>query len=124
MGSRKAWITLSLVCFLFLGMHNVAVAEEPEVVIGYLLGYVKNSEVVFIRNRKEHTAHEAEDHMRKKYVHFKEQIQTPEDFIQFAGTKSLLSGRPYRVRLKNGITMLSKKWLEVALEEYRKKNSG
>jgi len=62
--------------------------------------------------------------MRKKYQHFKEQIKTPEDFIQFASTKSLLSGRPYRVRLKNGKTMLSQKWLEIVLEEYRKKNSG
>ncbi len=124
MGCRRARITLSLAFFLFLGIHSAAVAGELEAVIGYLLGYVKNSEVVFIRNRKEHTAHEAEDHMRKKYEHFKEKIRTPEDFIQFAGTKSLLSGRPYRVRLKNGRTMLSQKWLEVVLEEYRKKNSG
>jgi hypothetical protein len=61
--------------------------------------------------------------MRKKYQHFKEQVKTPEDFIKFAGTKSLLSGRPYRVRLKNGKTMLSQKWLEITLQEYRKKNS-
>ncbi len=92
--------------------------------IRYLLQYVRNSEVIFIRNNQEHTAHEAEDHMRKKYQHFQEQIKTPEDFIQFAGTKSLLSGRHYRVRLKNGKTMLSQKWLEIALEEYRKKKSG
>ena len=100
------------------------IAEDLEAVICYLLQYVRNSEVVFIRNNREHTAHEAEDHMRKKYQHFKEQIKTPEDFIQFAGTMSLLSGRRYRVRLKNGKTMLSQKWLEVALEEYRKRNSG
>jgi len=100
------------------------IAEDLEAVIRYLLRYVKNSEVVFIRNKREYTAHEAEDHMRKKYRYFKEQINTPEDFIQFAGTKSLLSGRSYRVRLKNGKTMLSQKWLEAALEEYRKKNSG
>ena len=100
------------------------IAEDLEAVICYLLQYVRNSEVVFIRNNREHTAHEAEDHMRKKYQHFKEQIKTPEDFIQFTGTMSLLSGRRYRVRLKNGKTMLSQKWLEVALEEYRKRNSG
>ncbi len=92
--------------------------------IGYFLRYVKTSEIVFIRNNREHTALEAEDHMRKKYQHFKEQIKTPEDFIRFAGTKSLLSGRLYRVRLKNDKTMLSQKWLEIALEEYRKKING
>ena len=100
------------------------IAEDLEAVIGYLLQYVRNSEVIFIRNNQEHTSHEAEDHIRKKYQHFKEKIKTPEDFIQFAGTKSLLSGRRYRVRLKNGKTIQSQKWLEIALEEYRKKNSG
>lgn len=99
-------------------------ADDLNDVIGYLLAYVKNSGVVFIRNNKEHTAQEAEEHMRKKYDHFKEKIHSPEDFIALAGTKSLLSGRPYRVRLKNGKTMLSKKWLEVALEEYRRNKSS
>ena len=124
MRTRRFWITTSLVAFLIIGIRCAVIAEDLEAVIGYLLQYVRNSEVIFIRNNQEHTSHEAEDHMRKKYQHFKEKIKTPEDFIQFAGTKSLLSGRLYRVRLKNGKTMLSQKWLEVALKEYRKKNSG
>ena len=124
MRTRRYWITISLVAFLIIGIRCAVIAEDLDGVICYLLQYVRNSEVIFIRNNREHTAHEAEDHMRKKYQYFKEQIKTPEDFIQFAGTKSLLSGRLYRVRLKNGKTMLSQKWLEAALEEYRKKNSG
>ncbi len=124
MRRRRFWITISLVAFLIVGIRCAVIAEDLEAVIRYLLQYVQNSEVVFIRNNREYSAHEAEDHIRKKYQHFKEQIKTPEDFIQFAGTKSLLSGRQYRVRLKNGKTMLSQKWLEIALEEYRKKNSG
>ncbi len=124
MSRRRFWITISLVAFLIVGIRCAVIAEDLEAVIRYLLRYVKNSEVVFIRNNREHTAHEAEEPMRKKYLYFEEQIKTPEDFIQFVGTKSLLSGRPYRVRLKNGKTMLSQKWLKIALEEYRKKNSG
>ena len=124
MRTRRYWITISLVAFLIIGIRCAVIAEDLDAVICYLLQYVRNSEVIFIRNNREHTAHETEDHMRKKYQYFKEQIKTPENFIQFAGTKSLLSGRLYRVRLKNGKTMLSQKWLEVALEEYRKKNSG
>ncbi len=124
MRSRRFWITISLVAFLIVGSRCAVIAEDLAAVIRYLLRYVKNSEVVFIRNNREYTAHEAEDHMRKKYQHFNERIKTPEDFIQFAGTKSLLSGRHYRVRLKNGKTMLSQKWLEIALGAYRKKNSG
>jgi len=121
---RRFWITISLVAFLIIGIRCPVIAEDLETVIRYLLEYVRNSEVIFIRNNQDHTAHEAEDHMRKKYQHFKDQVKTPEDFIKFAATKSLLSGRRYRVRLKNGKTILSQKWLEVALEEYRKKNSG
>jgi uncharacterized protein (DUF2345 family) len=84
------------------------------------LEYVKNADVVFIRNNREHTADEAAAHMRRKYEHFKDQMKTPEDFIRFAGTKSSLSGKPYQIRMKDGQTILTQKWLEDALEKYRK----
>ncbi|NIO07397.1 MAG: hypothetical protein GTO40_05120 [Deltaproteobacteria bacterium] len=124
MKKNAFWLTTSLLALLILGPRVSVNAEELIRVIRYLLDYVKHSQVVFIRNNKEHTAGEAEDHMRKKYEHFKDQIKTPEDFIKFAGTKSLLSGRPYRVKLNDGTTMPSQKWLESVLADYRSKNGG
>jgi hypothetical protein len=61
--------------------------------------------------------------MRRKYARFKDQIKTPEDFILLAGTKSLITGKPYQVRMKDGKTMLTQTWLEDVLATYRKKGS-
>ena len=99
-----------------------AIAEEDlESTINYLLAYVKNADVVYIRNNREHTPEEAAAHMRRKYEHFKDQIKTPEDFILLAGTKSLMTGEAYQVRMKDGKTILTQKWLEEALKKYRAK---
>ena len=107
----------SLIFFL----HTPLFAEDLESTIQYLLDYVKNSEVVFIRNSHEHRSHEAAAHMRKKYAHFKDKIRTPEDFIRLTGTKSLMTGKYYQIRTKDGVTMPAQKWLEGILKEYRMK---
>jgi hypothetical protein len=101
--------------------HHAVAEEDLESTITYLLAYVKNADVVFCRNNREHTPEEAAAHMGRKYEHFKDQIKTPEDFISLAGTKSLMTGKAYQVRLKDGKTMLTQKWLEDALANYRGK---
>jgi hypothetical protein len=88
--------------------------------IEYLLNYVAQSEVTFIRNGREYDARKASQHMQRKYKHFKDEINAPEDFIRLAGTKSIMSGKPYKVRLKNGKEALCSEWLSEALKEYRK----
>jgi hypothetical protein len=100
--------------------QNALAEADLASTIKYLLTYVKNADVVFIRNNGEHTPEEAAAHMQMKFEHFKDQIKTPEDFIRFAGTKSLVSGKPYQIRMKDGQIILTQKWLEDALEKYRK----
>jgi hypothetical protein len=58
-----------------------------------------------------HTPQEAVAHVRAKYEHFKAQIETPEDFIRLAATKSLLTGQPYLVRTREGQEMPLSTWL-------------
>lgn len=94
--------------------------DDLESTIAYLLNYVSESECIFIRNGREHEAEEASRHMKRKYEHYKKEIKTPEDFIRLAGTKSILSGRPYMVRMKGGKEITCSSFLENALEEYRK----
>jgi len=89
--------------------------------IQYLLDFVKTSECIFIRNNKEHTAVEAAAHMQRKYEHFNDKIKTPEDFIRLTATKSLMTGKLYYVRLKDGEKLTSEAWLLQALEAYRQK---
>ena len=89
--------------------------------IQYLLDFVKTSECIFIRNNKEHTAVEAAAHMQRKYEHFNDKIKTPEDFIRLTATKSLMTGKLYYVRLKDGEKLASEAWLLQELEAYRQK---
>lgn len=104
----------------------LAAEKTAEAEIRHLLEFVAAGDVVFVRNGKDHTAGEAVDHMKKKLDHFaaKGKISTAEDFIAYAGTKSLLSGKPYQVRLKNGTAMPCAEWLKKELERYRLERPG
>ena len=87
--------------------------------ITHLLEYIRTSDVVFIRNGKEHSAEDAAGHIGKKYNHYKKKIWTPEDFIEKSATRSMMSGKPYQVRLKDGTVMAASDWLLAELERYR-----
>jgi len=91
---------------------------EPEASIEYMLARVASSDVVFLRNGKAHTAAEAVDHMRLKYEYYEDRIHTPEDFIRWAATESVLSGRAYRIRDENG-EVPAAEWMKRLLAEYR-----
>ena len=111
---------------LFILLWGPAVLDEPAAgannlskSIQHLLAFVKNSECQFFRNDKAHTAGEAAAHMQRKYENFKDKIKTPEDFIRLAATKSLITGKLYYVKLKNGKKITSEAWLLQALETYR-----
>ena len=115
------------VLYLFLGCYiafaeTAAESEKLATTINYLLSFVENSDCTFIRNEKAHTAKEAVAHMRRKYGHFKDEINTPEEFIRLAASKSIMSGKPYMVRIKNGKLMKSETWMLEALEDYRAEN--
>lgn len=118
---RHYFPLIILLALLGFCTHRAIAEEDLDSTITYLLAYVKKADVVFIRNNQEHTPEEAAAHMRRKYEHFKDQIKTPEDFILFAGAKSLMTGKAYQVRMKDGKTMLTQKWLEDALATYRRK---
>ena len=118
---------LYLICAL---TWAAAVAAEPvggtnhlSETIQYLLDFVRASDCIFIRNHKEHTAVEAASHMQKKYEHFRDRIKTPEEFIKLSATKSLMTGKLYYVKLKDGKKISSEAWLLQALEDYRQKQN-
>jgi hypothetical protein len=126
-----ASLKVKIIGGLFLIMAFIcgpAVPSEPAAethhlleTVQYLLEFVKNSDCIFIRNNVEHTAAEAAAHMQRKYEHFKNKIQTPEDFIRLTATRSLMTGRLYYVRLRDGEKITSETWLLQALDEYRQK---
>jgi hypothetical protein len=75
--------------------------------------------VTFIRNGTAHDGPEAAAHLRRKLVAARGRIRTPEQLIEHLGTRSSLTGRPYRVRLANGREIDSAVWLHGLLREVR-----
>ena len=126
--SRSATLRCATAWILLLALPPVAAraAAEPDLdaTIAYLLDRVLTSDLVFIRNGKDHDGAEAAEHMRRKYEHFRDDIATANDFIRLAASKSLLSRKPYLVRLKDGSTVPTRTWLEEALRAYREKASS
>ncbi len=100
---------------------RAASAEEGlQETIDHLVEYVRTSEVVFIRNNKEHSPEDAAEHILKKYEHYRKKIKTPEDFIRLCATKSMISGKAYRIRTPEGEEMATADWLTRELEAYRR----
>ena len=89
---------------------------NPE--IEYLLVSVGASNCTFIRNGKEHSAIDAEDHLRMKYRKGKKYINNAEQFIKRIASKSSFSGDPYLIRCSNK-NELTDDWLSEKLLKYR-----
>jgi Family of unknown function (DUF5329) len=92
--------------------------SESEAAIEFLLARVAGSELEFVRNGKTYPGSEAVKHMRRKYEYYADRIHSPEEFIELAGTKSVLSGKAYRIRDIDG-ELPAADWLRDVLAEYR-----
>jgi hypothetical protein len=91
--------------------------ESLEQTVNYLIDHVAKSDATFIRNGVSHTPAEAVAHIKAKYGHFKSEIKTPEDFIRLTASKSLLTGKPYRMRARDGKEDVSRYMAEPKLCE-------
>jgi hypothetical protein len=97
-----------------------ATARTPAAEIDALIDRVAHAEgVIFIRNGSEHTAAEAAAHLQRKREAAGKRIATPEQFIDALGTRSSMTGKPYRVRLPDGKEIDSAVWLQGLLREIR-----
>lgn len=116
------WLAL-LVVTLVSSLAAAAPAANAEIEL--LLRYLKGLDgAVFIRNGSEHTAGEAEAHMRLKWEKQAAKIRTAEDFIALCGTQSSLSGERYRIRFKDGSVRDSADVLAEQLAELRRNSAA
>lgn len=112
-----------LIPIVFITFATPAKATESlDQTISYLIEYIATAKATFIRNGASHTPAEAAEHIKTKYAHFKKDIRTPEDFIRLSASKSLLSGKPYLVRLPEGQEMHLDTWLTDALKQHRRES--
>jgi hypothetical protein len=93
--------------------------EDVADTVESLLQILAASRLTFLRNGAEHSGAEAAVHIRAKYDRIRDAVRTPEEFIERAATKSLLTGRPYLVQLADGSRQPLADWLHARLAEVR-----
>jgi hypothetical protein len=121
----KHFIYVSLFATLLLLSEAASTTDNALLhTINHLLNYVDESNCVFIRNGKEYNSKEAAKHMKMKCDSFKDEIKTPEEFIELTASKSLVSGQPYLVRCADHSPIPSADWLAKELSNYRRTLHG
>lgn len=106
------------VILLMAGLTCSAFASTQDE-INHLLEFVASTQCQYERNGERHDGSEAVTHIKRKYDYYADEVETAEDFIQYAATKSALSGRYYQVHCANKDPMKSHDWLLIELSHYR-----
>lgn len=88
--------------------------------IEHLLGFIEHSECRFNRNGRSYDADRAYRHVMRKYDYFRDEIESAEDFIELAATRSTRSGDPYRFEC-DGQSIESAIMLTEELERFRER---
>jgi hypothetical protein len=110
-------IVILLICLLPLPL--VAGDGHLQAEIDHLIQTIQSSNCAFIRNGATHSSAEAIEHILKKYEHFKDKIQTAEDFIEYCASKSLLSNKPYQIECPGQDSVQSRLWFLEELKRFR-----
>jgi hypothetical protein len=109
---------------LALVIAPAAWAQPPAPVereIDHLIRYIGSSGCEFKRNAAWSNAQAAETHVRGKYDSLTRfgMIDTTNDFIDKAASKSNLSGQPYEIKCGGEAPVPSSVWLNTELARYR-----
>lgn len=113
--AARLCVAAGLCLMLLVETANAGAAEEE---IRHLLEFVEHSGCVFNRNGTGHDAREARSHIERKYDYVKSRVSSAEDFIEYAATRSSLSGDLYTVDC-GGVIEPSGDWLRGELNGYR-----
>jgi hypothetical protein len=114
-------VRLLILIFLLIPIfsdYSFAMSENEK--IQYLLHEIEVSGFTFIRNGSEYSSKKARIHLENKLKRAGRHVKTAEDFISKIAARSSFSGRPYSIRMKNGMLVKSEKWLKAKLRELKK----
>jgi hypothetical protein len=110
---------------LLFATANALPAPAAQAEIDYLLSAVASSQCEFYRNGSWYDPKSAADHLATKYKYLtaRDLVQSAEDFIEKAATRSSLSGRDYAIRC-GGAAVASSRWLLILLARYRESHAA
>jgi hypothetical protein len=109
----------AMACIVLVGAPATAApSTSAREDIQYLLDAIERSGCEFYRNGSWYAAAEARSHLASKYreVDKRQPVRSAQDFIDWVGTRSSMSGEPYRVRCPGSGAMTSAEWFQRALE--------
>jgi hypothetical protein len=108
----------ALSCCSFAQAAPPATAQAE---INYLLAAIDRSGCQFYRNGSWYDSKQAQAHLRGKYdaLMAANRIQTAEDFIERAATRSSISGQAYAIRCNADPVVPTDRWLRDQLARYR-----
>jgi hypothetical protein len=119
---RSIFAAIALVILSFsTPLRAEPAAGSVRTEINALLDRLESSGCQFNRNGSLHTGAEAKAHLLGKldYLDKKGAVQSTEQFIDLAASKSSVSGKPYQVVCGNAAPVESKLWLSRELEAVR-----
>lgn len=96
------------------------VAEQTK--IDYLLGEVKNSPAIFLRNGREYRASRGASHLETKLKLAGKRVQPARDFIVGIASRSEETGKRYEIRWPGGERQPLSEWLSERLDHYEKEH--
>ncbi len=112
---KLRWMVVALVmpAWLCPPLAQAEPATSVQVEISFLLGYIEGSGCEFYRNGTWSNSLTAQAHIRDKYKYLmaRSLIDSTEQFIERAASKSSLSGQAYQVRCSGRPTVTSEQWL-------------
>jgi hypothetical protein len=102
------------ICALWCSLSFATPTAAPvRAEIDALLAKLQASGCQFDRNGTWYTGAEAKDHILRKleYIEGKGTVQSTEQFIELAASKSSFSGKPYQVKCGSDSPVASQLWL-------------
>jgi len=104
------------------GVAQTQLSDAERARINRLIDAVgQRKDIRFVRNGKEYTAEQAADFLRGKLQWNLEKVHSMKDFIAVVGTGSTTSGQAYQMKMADGRTLPSAKFLTQELQGIQKK---
>ncbi len=121
---RRSLLALSALWCCLSAASTTSTPVRTE--IDTLLSKLQLSGCQFNRNGTWYNGSEAKDHLLRKleYIEGKRTIQSTEQFIELAASKSSLSGRAYQVKCGSAAPLESRQWLTEQLTIIRGSGGG
>jgi len=119
-GIRRVAVALVL---LLPALTAVALPTRPaaeQTRIDFLIGEVRTSPAIFIRNGREYPADRAAAHLERKLRFAGRRVQTVRQFIVGIASRSSESGKLYEIRWPDGRRQPLAEWLLEELARYEK----